>query len=125
MCVTGLPCELSLWGGVACELNVVGWGCRLVEDTAWHPVSKEELDQWKGTFKGWLFKTFLGSPLKSWASVGHWLIWHFDLTKYTDKQQDRVSKLPALWLFPWFKAQRNDGDHTSCTVDVVNASHLL
>lgn len=66
-------------------------GCRLVEDTAWHPVSKEELVQWKGTFKGWLFKTFLGSPLKSWASVGHWLIWHFDTSKYSDKQQNRVS----------------------------------
>ena len=62
-----------------------------MEDTAWHPVSKEELVQWKGTFKGWLFKTFLGSPLKSWASVGHWLIWHFDTTKYSDKQQNRVS----------------------------------
>ena len=63
----------------------------MVEDTAWHPVSKQELGEWKGTFKGWLYKTFLGSPLKSWASVGHWLIWHFDLTKYTEKQQDRVS----------------------------------
>ena len=65
--------------------------CRLVEDTAWHPVSKQELTEWKGTFKGWLFKTFLGSPLKSWASVGHWLIWHFDLSKYTKGQQNRVS----------------------------------
>ena len=65
--------------------------CRLVEDTAWHPGSKQELTEWKGTFKGWLFKTFLGSPLKSWASVGHWLIWHFDLSKYTKGQQNRVS----------------------------------
>ena len=64
--------------------------CRLVEDTAWHPVTKAELEQWRGTFKGWVFKTFLGSPLKSWASVGHWLIYHFDLSKYSDKQQDRV-----------------------------------
>ena len=71
-------------------------GCRLVEDTAWHPVSKEELLQWKGTFKGWLFKTFLGSPLKSWASVGHWLIWHFDTTKYSDKQQNRVSTSASI-----------------------------
>lgn len=64
---------------------------RLVEDTAWHPVSKQELGEWKGTFKGWLYRTFLGSPLKSWASVGHWLIWHFDTSKYSEKQQDRVS----------------------------------
>ena len=74
-------------------------GCRLVEDTAWHPVSKEELLQWKGTFKGWLFKTFLGSPLKSWASVGHWLIWHFDTTKYSDKQQNRVSMSTQKFSF--------------------------
>lgn len=92
---------------------MVGWGCRLVEDTAWHPVSKEELVQWKGTFKGWLFKTFLGSPLKSWASVGHWLIWHFDLSKYTDKQQDRVSTLPPLLLLPCFPAQRDTVLHIS------------
>lgn len=65
--------------------------CRLVEDTAWHPVTKEELIEWKGTFKGGVFKAFLGSPLKSWASVGHWLIYHFDLKKYSQKQQDRVS----------------------------------
>lgn len=73
---------------------------KLVEDTAWHPVSKQELGEWKGTFKGWLYKTFLGSPLKSWASVGHWLIWHFDTTKYTEKQQDRVKiSLAAVYAF--------------------------
>lgn len=65
--------------------------CRLVEDTAWHPVTKEELQEWKGTFKGGVFKAFLGSPLKSFASVGHWLIYHFDLKKYTQNQQNRVS----------------------------------
>lgn len=83
-----------MWCGGLC-FQRLGSGCRLVEDTAWHPVSKDELEQWKGTFKGWLFKTFLGSPLKSWASVGHWLIWHFDLSKYSDKQQDRVSTPPC------------------------------
>lgn len=69
---------------------------RLVEDTAWHPVTKEELVEWKGTFKGRVFKAFLGSPLKSWASVGHWLIYHFDLKKYSQKQQDRVMPPSAL-----------------------------
>jgi hypothetical protein len=38
-----------------------------------------------------VYKTFLGSPLKLWASVGHWWIWHFDLNKYTEKQKPRVS----------------------------------
>ena len=37
-----------------------------------------------------LRQTFLGSPLKLWASVGHWAIWHFDLNKYTEKQRPRV-----------------------------------
>lgn len=32
----------------------------------------------------------LCSPLKLWASVGHWLVWHFDLSKYTEAQQTRV-----------------------------------
>ena len=38
-----------------------------------------------------LFKIFLGSPLKLWASVGHWALWHFDLSLYTDKQKPRAS----------------------------------
>jgi len=33
----------------------------------------------------------LGTPLKLWASVGHWALWHFDLKKYTEKQHPRVS----------------------------------
>jgi omega-6 fatty acid desaturase (delta-12 desaturase) len=54
--------------------------CRLVEDTAWHPVQKETMEKWSPVEK-FLYKTFLGSPLKLWASVGHWAIWHFDLSK--------------------------------------------
>ncbi len=42
-------------------------------------------------FAAALVKLFLGSPLKLWASVGHWAIWHFDLKKYTEKQKPRVS----------------------------------
>jgi omega-6 fatty acid desaturase (delta-12 desaturase) len=51
-----------------------------VEDTAWHPVQKETMEKWSPVEK-FLYKTFLGSPLKLWASVGHWAIWHFDLSK--------------------------------------------
>lgn len=43
-------------------------------------------------------QVFLGSPLKLWASVGHWWIWHFDLAKYTEKQKPRVSGTPVLLL---------------------------
>jgi hypothetical protein len=65
---------------------------RLVEDTAWHPAGKAELEKW-GPMQRALFKIFLGSPLKLWASVGHWWLWHFDLSLYTDKQKPRVSKV--------------------------------
>ena len=67
---------------------------RLVEDTAWHPVPREQEEQW-GPVARFVYRTFLGSPLKLWASVGHWLIWHFDLDLYTEKQKPRVSLLPA------------------------------
>jgi len=40
--------------------------------------------------QAFLYKTFLGSPLKLWASVGHWLIWHFNLDLYTEKQRPQV-----------------------------------
>lgn len=48
----------------------------------------------------WIYKTFLGSPLKLWASVGHWAIWHFDLNKYTEQQKPRVlASLAAVFTF--------------------------
>eukprot|EP00891_Asterochloris_glomerata_P002645 jgi/Astpho2/2645/Aster-06996 len=72
---------------------------KLVEDTAWHPVMKTEVDEWTGA-KAFLFKTFLGSPLKLWASVGHWLIWHFDLGKFSENQKPRVKvSLAAVYGF--------------------------
>ncbi len=71
--------------------------CRLVEDTAWHPAGKAELEKW-GVVQRTLFKIFLGSPLKLWASVGHWALWHFDLSLYTDKQKPRVSP-SLLWRY--------------------------
>jgi omega-6 fatty acid desaturase (delta-12 desaturase) len=49
-----------------------------------------EMEKWSPTTKA-LFKVFLGSPLKLFASIGHWWIWHFDLSKYTEKQKPRVS----------------------------------
>lgn len=59
--------------------------CRLVEDTAWHPMMKEQLENMPGPAKAF-YKFFLGSPFKLWASIGHWWIWHFDLNKYTEAQ---------------------------------------
>lgn len=60
-----------------------------MEDTAWHPVTDEALAGWNETTKA-LFKIFLGTPLKLWASVGHWALWHFDLSKYKPKEHPRV-----------------------------------
>jgi omega-6 fatty acid desaturase (delta-12 desaturase) len=98
---------------------------KLVEDTAWHPIMDEELEAWGDGKKGAVYKFFLGTPLKLWASVGHWAIWHFDINKFTEKQRTRVMvswaavaafafvALPALtyatgvaglvkfWLMPW------------------------
>lgn len=97
--------------------------CRLVEDTAWHPVRREEMSKWnpskfpfflhmvdsRSYFRrrwyffvamAWLYKTFLGSPLKLWASIGHWAIWHFDLSKYAEQQKPRVIvSLVAVFAF--------------------------
>ena len=57
----------------------------------WHPVPAEE---WKGMrgLRAVVFKTFLASPLKLWASVGHWALWHFNLNLYTEKQKPRVRR---------------------------------
>ena len=75
-----------------------------MEDTAWHPVPKAEADKW-GPTQAFVYKTFLGSPLKLWASVGHWLIWHFNLDLYTEKQRPRARPLAdvpfaGLWACP-------------------------
>jgi len=72
---------------------------KLVEDTAWHPVQEEDMAKWDAT-SAFIAKVFLGTPLKLWASVGHWWIWHFDLNKYTEKQRPRVIvSLAACALF--------------------------
>lgn len=62
---------------------------KLVEDTAWHPVMREEIAKWSPGARA-VYEFFLGTPLKLWASVGHWWIWHFDLSLYTEKQKPRV-----------------------------------
>eukprot|EP00889_Picochlorum_renovo_P007913 jgi/Picre1/34943/NNA_002409.t1 len=62
---------------------------KLVEDTAWHPVKREDMKDWSPAY-AWVYKTFLGTPLKLWASIGHWAVWHFDLNKYSENQKPRV-----------------------------------
>lgn len=62
---------------------------KLVEDTAWHPAMEDKVKEWS-PFERWAYTTFLGTPLKLWASVGHWAIWHFNLDLYTAEQKPRV-----------------------------------
>lgn len=62
---------------------------KLVEDTAWHPAMPAMVEKWGG-LTGALWKIFLGSPLKLFASVGHWALWHFNLSMYTEKQKPKV-----------------------------------
>jgi omega-6 fatty acid desaturase (delta-12 desaturase) len=72
---------------------------KLAVDTAWHPVPKEEMKKWGSTQKT-LYGAFLGTPLKLWASIGHWLIWHFNLDLYEEKQKPRVIvSLAAVFAF--------------------------
>lgn len=78
---------------------------KLVEDTAWHPVAREDMEKWT-PLQAFLYKTFLGSPLKLFASVGHWLVWHFDLSKYTETQQTRSRSAWPPSLHSWLSAGR-------------------
>jgi acyl-lipid omega-6 desaturase (Delta-12 desaturase) len=39
---------------------------------------------------GKVIKGFLGSPLKLWASIFHWMIWHFDASKFNKSQMPKV-----------------------------------
>jgi hypothetical protein len=41
---------------------------------------------------GRVVKGFLGSPFKLFASIFHWLIWHFDPSKYTKSQMPKVRR---------------------------------
>jgi omega-6 fatty acid desaturase (delta-12 desaturase) len=39
-------------------------------------------------------------PLRPWASIGHWYLWHFDLKKYRQSEQNRVKiSLAAVFAF--------------------------
>lgn len=64
---------------------------KLEDDTAWHPVMKSEAtDMDSQGAVGKVIKGFLGSPLKLFASIFHWMIWHFDASKFKPKQMPRV-----------------------------------
>merc|ERR1711904_693463 len=53
----------------------------LVEDTAWHPVVVEELEEMHPFIRA-STQVILGTPIKFFASILHWLKWHFNLNLY-------------------------------------------
>jgi acyl-lipid omega-6 desaturase (Delta-12 desaturase) len=64
-------------------------GRRLEKDTAWMPVSEKEFESW-GPVRKTLFTFFMGTPLKNWASVGHWMVHHFFPKDFNEEQRTRV-----------------------------------
>ena len=62
---------------------------KLGEDTAWHPLTKEDLKEF-GPVLWSVYSVFMASPLKCWASIGHWMAYHFDRKKFTERQMPRV-----------------------------------
>ncbi|KAH7432887.1 hypothetical protein KP509_07G044600 [Ceratopteris richardii] len=70
----------------------------LVEDTAWHPVVKEEYDEFP-PYLQLALKLAMG-PLRCWASIGHWLGWHFQLSNFRPSEQNRVKiSLACVFAF--------------------------
>ncbi|KAE8126088.1 hypothetical protein FH972_020834 [Carpinus fangiana] len=69
----------------------------LCEDTAWHPVWKEEFDTSPVLRKA----SILGyGPFRAWMSIGHWLIWHFNLNKFRPSEVKRVKiSLACVFAF--------------------------
>ena len=62
----------------------------LVEDTAWHPVVVEEMDEMPAFIRV-ATKTILGTPIKFLASILHWVKWHFDLSLYKKTEKPKVA----------------------------------
>jgi omega-6 fatty acid desaturase (delta-12 desaturase) len=61
---------------------------RLIIDTAWQPFRPYMYDRSKG-FARFAMEAAMG-PLWWMASVGHWLFWHFDLSKYRPQDVKKV-----------------------------------
>ncbi|KAG0616683.1 hypothetical protein M758_5G134100 [Ceratodon purpureus] len=74
---------------------------KLVIDTAWQPFRPYMYDRSKG-FAKFAMEAAMG-PLWWMASVGHWLFWHFDLSKYRPQDVKKVKvSLGAVAAFGVF-----------------------
>ncbi|KAG0474181.1 hypothetical protein HPP92_016038 [Vanilla planifolia] len=69
----------------------------LAEDTAWHPVWKEEIDAFPLLRKAIIYAY---GPFRPWMSIAHWLTWHFDLSKFKPNETQRVKiSLACVFAF--------------------------
>ncbi|KAG7035676.1 hypothetical protein SDJN02_02474 [Cucurbita argyrosperma subsp. argyrosperma] len=69
----------------------------LKEDTAWHPVWKEEFDSAPLLRKAIVYGY---GPFRPWMSIAHWLLWHFDLKKFRPNEVKRVKiSLACVFAF--------------------------
>ncbi|KAJ0090890.1 hypothetical protein Patl1_14790 [Pistacia atlantica] len=69
----------------------------LAEDTAWHPVWKEEFDSSPLLRKAIIFGY---GPFRPWMSIAHWLMWHFDVKKFRPNEVKRVKiSLACVFAF--------------------------
>ncbi|CAN1809579.1 Omega-6 fatty acid desaturase, chloroplastic [Linum perenne] len=71
---------------------------RLVEDTAWLPPRKRQFDSSSSLYKAIMIYGY--GPLRPWMSIGHWLIWHFDLKRFRPSEVQRVKiSLACVFAF--------------------------
>ncbi|KAG5096996.1 hypothetical protein JHK82_046850 [Glycine max] len=68
----------------------------LREDTAWHPVWKDEFESTTLLRKAIIYGY---GPFRCWMSIAHWLMWHFDLKKFR----------PSEWPLIIYKTGWNHG----------------
>ncbi|KAK1323106.1 hypothetical protein QJS10_CPA02g01281 [Acorus calamus] len=69
----------------------------LLEDTAWQPIMKKEFDS-KPVFRKGIILGY--GPFRTWMSIAHWLVWHFDLKKFRPNEVGRVKiSLACVFAF--------------------------
>ncbi|KAL2338513.1 hypothetical protein Fmac_012959 [Flemingia macrophylla] len=69
----------------------------LSEDTAWHPVLKDEFESSPLLRKAIVYGY---GPFRCWMSIAHWLMWHFDLKKFRPNEVPRVKiSLACVFAF--------------------------
>ncbi|KAG6504782.1 hypothetical protein ZIOFF_037129 [Zingiber officinale] len=69
----------------------------LSEDTAWNPVMRDEFESSPLMRKAIIYGY---GPLKTWMSITHWLIWHFNLKKFRPAEIGRVKiSLACVFAF--------------------------